>query len=263
MNFLIRFIILLIFHTAPSLALTTDRFLKNELATLVPPGEIELEAGSNYLRGSGNYLTLPPLCCRYFGEALNLAGNIGISNRVELQLQWETIKYVIDPQLGTFKDLGDLAIYTKIQFMRNLVDASARIGMKLPNGSAETLTGTDATDLFFTLLITGKLLDNLLWTTNSGLAILGSPQYAQSQIDKLLYGGVLEWLPYDKIHFTTEIWGLTSFKKKMFEESNIRSGVVFSFQPIDIDAAFIYGLGPFNAGWGVTAGLKWRTDTLW
>lgn len=118
---------------------------------------------------------------------------VGLGERVGLQLHWRGGLFAESPQGDIVSDYGDLFISTKVHIVR---EASARpaIGMKysvkLPMTGDEDGLGSDNTDFFGSLLFSKKI-GIVASRLNLGVGILGHPRARNAQDDIYTYGAAI------------------------------------------------------------------------
>lgn len=208
-------------------------YLTEESST-VGEGRYSLSAGisETYQRskhlpgGEGKLWTFP-----------ELEGTLGVGPYAEVSFQYELLWF--DPGEGDSGayDTGDLRLWTKLALLPGSVRGLAlRIGVKLPNASADRGLGTNETDFFLAALY-GRRLGELRFDVNAGLAILGDPHRSQTQDDLVTWGVALRG----------PVWG----RLRAGAEASCRSG------PFGVGRRRDFATVAAVVGWH---GTRWRLD---
>ncbi len=231
-----------------------DRPLVTEDIDILTPGDIELEAGVEYLANPGIPFSARQVN-RGFIRLPALGLNIGLGKIVELQANFDMI-YLEQDRIDKTYDNGDLRLWTKIKARQegsSFPGLGVRIGTKLPNASTGDNRGTDEAD-FFILMLFSKHFDNVYAHLNLGLGILGDPNQRTSQDDVMVYAAALE-IPLKSmpIELLAEVYG-QAFSREHNNISSAKCGIRY-----EIRDNFIWDL--FGAGGLTSESEDWSAGT--
>ena len=251
-----------------------QRPLVTEDPESVGSGLVLLEAGFDYQRDqhfpvsglTGHLRSLPR-----FGVS------IGVSPIAEVQidnLSYDTLRITgrrTAPLSGLLRVSGDDTSSwsdTVVGAKTRLVsEGGARPGValrfatKLPNAGNEEGIGLDTMDFYNSLLI-GKTIRSLRVVGNFGFGILSDPTRGDRQNDVLTYGLSFARAFAEGAEIVGEVNGRTNTRRGTAppgtdDSSYARFGARFTRGLVRLDAALVAGLGPRDAGFGVTTGLTW------
>lgn len=258
----------------PASLAAQQRPLVTEDPESVGSGLVLLEAGFDYQRDqhfpvsglTGHLRSLPR-----FGVS------IGVSPIAEVQidnLSYDTLRITgrrTAPLSGLLRVSGDDTSSwsdTVIGAKTRLVsEGGARPGValrfatKLPNAGNEEGIGLDTMDFYNSLLI-GKTIRSLRVVGNVGFGILSDPTRGDRQNDVLTYGLSFARAFAEGAEIVGEVNGRTNTRRGTAppgtdDSSYARFGARFTRGLVRLDAALVAGLGPRDAGFGVTTGLTW------
>lgn len=258
----------------PASLAAQQRPLVTEDPESVGSGLVLLEAGFDYQRDqhfpvsglTGHLRSLPR-----FGVS------IGVSPIAEVQidnLSYDTLRITgrrTAPLSGLLRISGDDTSSwsdTVVGAKTRLVsEGGARPGValrfatKLPNAGNEEGIGLDTMDFYNSLLI-GKTIRSLRVVGNFGFGILSDPTRGDRQNDVLTYGLSFARAFAEGAEIVGEVNGRTNTRRGTAppgtdDSSYARFGARFTRGLVRLDAALVAGLGPRDAGFGVTTGLTW------
>ncbi len=196
----IGFLLLLL---QPALVFCQQRPLVTERARTLPPGQVLLDLGVEFLQKT----TFPFSGIEGDLTRLGVLGvRVGVGRVVEIQTLG-VIQDVLNigrrfPAPNTSQldfsgnstsDFGNFSLATKVLLKQENKKSPAfgmRFGVELPNTANESGLGNDETNVFATLLIE-KELGKLRLLGNLGAVILGDPVQAGSEDDLFSYGTAL------------------------------------------------------------------------
>lgn len=258
----------------PASLAAQQRPLVTEDPESVGSGLVLLEAGFDYQRDqhfpvsglTGHLRSLPR-----FGVS------IGVSPIAEVQidnLSYDTLRITgrrTAPLSGLLRVSGDDTSSwsdTVIGAKTRLVSeggvrpgVALRFATKLPNAGNEEGIGLDTMDFYNSLLI-GKTIRSLRVVGNFGFGILSDPTRGDRQNDVLTYGLSFARAFAEGAEIVGEVNGRTNTRRGTAppgtdDSSYARFGARFTRGLVRLDAALVAGLGPRDAGFGVTTGLTW------
>ena len=258
----------------PASLAAQQRPLVTEDPESVGSGLVLLEAGFDYQRDqhfpvsglTGHLRSLPR-----FGVS------IGVSPIAEVQidnLSYDTLRITgrrTAPLSGLLRVSGDDTSSwsdTVVGAKTRLVSeggvrpgVALRFATKLPNAGNEEGIGLDTMDFYNSLLI-GKTIRSLRVVGNFGFGILSDPTRGDRQNDVLTYGLSFARAFAEGAEIVGEVNGRTNTRRGAAppgtdDSSYARFGARFTRGLVRLDAALVAGLGPRDAGFGVTTGLTW------
>jgi hypothetical protein len=257
-----RFFVVALFSvifSLTSIPAFAGRPLITEEVDTLPPGDIELELGFEYLDDpqipfSGQEIS------REFIKLPALGLNIGLGEIVEVQADFEAI-YLDQPGIDKEYAHGDLRLWTKIKAAGegDLWPAlGMRFGTKLPNAGDEDGRGTDETDFFISMLLS-KHFGNIYTHLNLGLGILGDPNQRNSQDDVMTYGLGIE-IPLEamSLRLVAEVNG-QAFSNEHNNISSARGGI--QYEITDNLLWDVFGSGGITSDsedWSAGTGFTYR-----
>ena len=258
----------------PASLAAQQRPLVTEDPESVGSGLVLLEAGFDYQRDqhfpvsglTGHLRSLPR-----FGVS------IGVSSIAEVQIDnvsYDTLRITgrrTAPLSGLLRVSGDDTSSwsdTVIGAKTRLVSeggvrpgVALRFATKLPNAGNEEGIGLDTMDFYNSLLI-GKTVRSLRVVGNVGFGILSDPTRGDRQNDVLTYGLSFARAFAEGAEIVGEVNGRTNTRRGTAppgtdDSGYVRFGARFTRGLVRLDAALVAGLGPHDAGFGVTTGLTW------
>ncbi|MDD8016895.1 MAG: hypothetical protein PHP42_00840 [Bacteroidota bacterium] len=193
-----KLLLLLFFSLVPLLLTAQQHPLPVESASLLDPGNIQIDFGVAHFRDqpyplsglTGNLWKLG-----------NLRFRISLSDYVELQTDGTLLNLLtvtqrqsaFDSAVATPNnftgDIGDFTLWTKFLILNEYrfgVGLSIRFGVQLPNASNESGLGVDEMNFYSSFLLQKHFIG--MWTANFGVGILGDPTQVGNQHDVFLYG---------------------------------------------------------------------------
>lgn len=263
---------ILLLATAVS-ATSQERPLRTEDPVPTERGIVLVEAGLDLLVDrtfplsglKGTLLTLPALGFRIgFGRAeFRLSGGydlLFIDERGPAPLAHEL---EVDGELAA--DIHDPVVATKIQLQhetRLRPAVGVRVAAKLPSASNENGLGTDAMDLFVSLL-GAKDLGASRVVANLGFGVLSIPTDGDRQNDVLLYGAAVERAVGERLELVAEVAGREDLKGDTpagtEDLGQARLGARWRLREgWRLDGAFLAGLNRADADVGLTIGVTRR-----
>src|SRR5688572_1885710 len=256
------------------LAWAQSRPLVTEDPETVGPGQILLEVGLDYNREAqfpvsglkGNLWRLGT-----FGLS------IGVSSIAEIQLDGglrnklairERSNGPLDDMLiidgDSTSDVEDLVIGAKVRFLSEGVGRPAmavRFVTRLPNAGNESGLGLDTTDFAFGLAM-AKTVQSIRVAGNFGFAILADPVRGDRQNDVFTYGVSIARAVATGLEVVAEVNGRANTRSGqaiagLESRSMMRLGSRYTYGPVRLDGAFLFGISEKDPTWGFTTGLTW------
>jgi hypothetical protein len=243
-----------------------DRPLSTDTAHVPDSGRLHLGAGVEFVRlGGDESLTSAPV----------LTARLGVAGVGELSAAYRWL-WRDDGRGPDANGTGDLFLFSKLRLLDGLDDdgrpttwpaVAARIGVKLPNASADERLGTNNTDFSLLLLVTERAGPVELRLA-AGLQILESPYEALTQNDaRTGSAALLLHLPGGLAPFVE--YYVQDVNVPAFDFAEARAGVRWGRRRTSLDLSASAGLsggrplgyaGELSRDWGVAAGVSWRFD---
>ena len=250
-----------------------ERPLRTEDPVPVPRGIVLVESGIDLLADrsfplsglSGTLARIPAVGFRIgFGrtefrvsggyQALFVESRRAAPLSGELEVDGDVAADVVDPVVAT---------KIQLQHERGIRPAvGVRLATKLPSASNENGLGTDAIDVFVSLLA-GKDLGATRVMANLGFGILSIPTRGDRQNDVLVYGVALERPVGEGWEVVAEIAGREDVKGDTpagtEDLGQARLGARWSLgEGWTVDGAALFGLNDADGSVGATVGASWR-----
>lgn len=245
------------------------RPLRTDVPDLVPPGNIRLEFGLEFLQKQRYPLSGLEGDLTRLGVA---SVHLGLGEFAEFQISGVVQDFLsisrrtpaaIPPDFAgnATSDVGDLVLATKLRIAPEKDNRPAlafKFGVELPNASNESGLGTDETNFYAGLLL-GKHLGRAQLVANLGLAILGSAVTPNSQADLLTYG-IAAVIPLNRsVSLVSEVHGRQG-PERLGNESRAqaRFGAQIRSGGLMWDLAAVAGLKRFDADTGIVFGVTYE-----
>jgi hypothetical protein len=243
-----------------------DRPLATDTAHVPDAGRLQLGIGAEFVRlGPDESLTSAPV----------LTGRLGVAGVGEVSAAYRWL-WRDDNRGPDASGTGDLFLFGKLRLLDGLDDegrpttwpaVAARIGVKLPNASADERLGTNNTDFSMLVLVTERAGPVELRVA-AGLQILESPYEALTQNDaRTGSAALLLHLPGGLVPFVE--YYVQDVNVPAFDFAEARAGVRWTRRRISLDLSASAGLsgdrplgyaGELSREWGVAAGVSWRLE---
>jgi hypothetical protein len=227
-----------------------------EDANTLPQGQVDLRLQINYLSDfkpafsngidHGKLYELP-----------KIGANIGVSERVEIQIEWELLK--IDSNLHDDYGPGDPRLATKINIFKedgNMPAIGVKFGVKIPSADDKKGLGTNNADFFASGLFS-KGFGCVTAHLNIGVAIDGNPNSNTGQDDLVTYGVGLEVPVIEKLVVLGDIDGQAASKYNN-DQARARIGLQYNIEDFTIDAAISKGLNNNTEDYKAGVGLVYH-----
>lgn len=198
-----------------------------------------------------------------FYELPRIGANIGVVDKVEVQVDWSVNK-INSTVYGNNFGPGDARIFTKINVIKedgNIPSLGVRFGFKAPDADDKKGLGDNRADLFAEGLISKKL-GPVETNLNLGLALYDNVSTNFGQDDLLTYDFAVLYPVIDKLKIAGEIVG-TACSKVNNNTSLARVGVQYDIQNFTVDANIGAGLNKNTAECVVGAGFVYHLRNLW
>ncbi len=252
--------------------LAQQRPLQTQDPAVIPPGDVSLEFGFDFLQNA-NY----PLS-GLTGDltSVGVIGiHVGLGEIVEFQMEGTAYNFLsINERSATplnlelnssgtaASDFGDLIFSTKISIVperKRTPSFSFRPSVQLPNASTAKGLGLDSTQFYGSLLM-GKHFGKLNTFGNVGLGILSNPVQAGVQNDLLIYGIAAIYPVAQNVNLAGEVFGRWNSRKHSVplgteNQSQLRIGLQIQGLGFRWDVAAIAGLADTSADSGITFGI--------
>lgn len=165
-------------------------------------------------------------------------------------------------------DIRDPVVSTKVLLRHETPSQPAvalRVATKFPAASNDAGLGTDAIDVYLTLLA-GKDLGATRLAANLGLGVLSAPTEGHRQNDVLQYGLSAFRRVGERLQVVAEVAGREDYKGRGLpgtgEEGQARLGLRWTAGRWRFDGAAIRGLNASDASWGATVGVTITMQTF-
>jgi len=266
----------------PLAASAQQRPLTTQPVETVPPGELLLQLGFEFLQDARFPLSGLEGDLSRIGV---LDVHMGVSRAVELQIQGTIRQFLsVTDQQAAFvtpglrrggtstSDFGDITLASKIHLLRETGDRPAiglRFGFEMPNTNEARGIGLNTTNIFVTLLAQ-KHYGKLNVFGNAGLGILQAPAGLFSQNDVILYGLGATYPVHKRVNVVGEVAGRQSTRSTPVTSPLVgtgsRSEARLGFQVfaggLRWDFAGLAGLTRDDADSGFVFGVS-KQVTLW
>jgi len=226
--------LLLLVLAAPALA--QERPLTTQPVETIPPGELLLQLGFEFLQDARFPLSGLEGDLSRIGV---LDVHMGVSRAVELQIQG-TIRQVttmlvvfpafVAPSLSrggtSTSDFGDITLAAKMHLLRETESRPAiglRFGFEMPNTNETRGIGLNTTNIVVTLLAQ-KHFGKLNVFGNAGLGILQAPAGLFSQNDVILYGLGATYPVHKRVTVVGEVAGRQSTRSTPVTSALVATG---------------------------------------
>jgi len=250
-----------------------DRPLRTTDVETVPPGDLRVEVGFDFLQDVGF-----PLSGLRGDETsvgvINL--RMGISKIAEIQVEG-AIQNFLDvksrgasfvPDLSltgvnSTHDTGDFALSTKIRIIKpsdKKPGLAFRFGFIMPNSDQARGIGTNTTNVF-AMIALEEQLQKLTLMGDVGIEILQAPNALFTQNDVLMYGAGFSYPIHKRVNVVGEVNGLYSSRNintsliGTQSTGQARLGLQISVGGFTWDLAGIRGLNKYDARSGFTFGV--------
>ncbi len=261
-----------LFWTA-SPASAQQRPLVTEDPETIGAGRILFEAGMDYEREAfyplsgltGNLFAVPTLGLSIgAGSIVEIQIDGGLYQRLSVtEREPAPLAGLLDFTGDRTSSVKDLVIATKVRVAGEKgtrPSMALRCATHLPNASNESGLGRDTTDFAASFLI-GKTVQSIRVVANAGLLILEDPVQPARQDDLLIYGVSLARALVQGFEVVGEVNGRINFTEIVGvgadDRAIARAGLRYTYGPVRVDGAMLFGLTPRDPNWGFTTGLTW------
>lgn len=240
-----------------------DRPLATDTAGVVDSGRVLAGGGAEYVRLPGDEsLTSAPV----------LSMRLGIAGIAEFSATYRWL-WRESERLEDTNGTGDLYLFGKLRLLDGLGGdgepsllpaAAVRLGVKLPNASAQERLGTNNTDFSMTALLTPRW-GPLELRVQTGLLIIESPIDPLTQTDAWTYGAAL------LVHLPGRVTPFAEYYAQRgnapaFDFAEGRAGLRWGRGPLVLDLSGSIGFtgdrllglsGELSRDWGIGAGATY------
>jgi hypothetical protein len=234
----------------------TLRPLVTEDANVLPQGQVDLKLSIEYIH---NYV--PEFSNGHdhgdLYELPRMGANIGVSNNVEVQMDWAVLK--IHSDLHDEYGPGDPRIFTKINVFKedgNMPAMGVRFGIKIPSADDKKGLGDNRFDFYAQGLIS-KGFGSVTAHANLGFALLDNTSTNFGQDDLFTYGFAVVVPVIDKFDIAGEVVGQLGSKTNN-DKILARIGVRYTIEDITLDGSIAAGLDKDTEDYRVGAGLTYH-----
>lgn len=226
--------LLLLALAAPALA--QERPLTTQPVETIPPGELLLQLGFEFLQDARFPLSGLEGDLSRIGV---LDVHMGVSRAVELQIQGTIRQFLsvsqqnpafVAPSLSrggtSTSDFGDITLAAKMHLLRETERRPAiglRFGFEMPNTNETRGIGLNTTNIVVTLLAQ-KHFGKLNVFGNAGLGILQAPAGLFSQNDVILYGLGATYPVHKRVTVVGEVAGRQSTRSTSVTSALVATG---------------------------------------
>ena len=226
--------LLLLVLAAPALA--QERPLTTQPVETIPPGELLLQLGFEFLQDARFPLSGLEGDLSRIGV---LDVHMGVSRAVELQIQGTIRQFLsvsqqnpafVAPSLSrggtSTSDFGDITLAAKMHLLRETESRPAiglRFGFEMPNTNETRGIGLNTTNIVVTLLAQ-KHFGKLNVFGNAGLGILQAPAGLFSQNDVILYGLGATYPVHKRVTVVGEVAGRQSTRSTPVTSALVGTG---------------------------------------
>ncbi len=198
-----------------------------------------------------------------FYELPRIGANIGVTDNVEVQINWAAVK-INSPVYGDNFGPGDARLYTKINILKengNIPALGVRFGLKAPDADDSKGLGDNRVDIFAEALVSKKIgpVDAHL---NLGLALYDNVSTDFGQDDLFTYNFAVVYPVMEKLKVMGEVVG-TACSKVENTTSLARIGVQYDICDFTLDANIGAGLSKNSPNYVVGAGFVYHLKNLW